>query len=298
MEKALVIYNSQKINNYFVEGLHELIYELTKMGYDVTVRPTMSEDDISKVMKTIHDVSLLVLAGGDGTIHQAVNGLANESYSPPILFYPIGTVNDYAHSLKLQDNIASGLELVSKKSYITTDIASINDKFFDYIAGFGLFTKVSYSVSKEAKNIFGPLAYVLAGAAEIKNLKKTYHMKLNIDGEKIEGDFMLGLISNGSSVAGIRDLYKCNVLNDGFFDVLLVTNKWDYNPTIIPHVLVNGITDNVNKNKFIYRKAASIEIETDDNVAWTIDGESGPIGSVSINVLPNKLKIYANHKED
>ena len=107
----------------------------------------------------------VVCCGGDGTLSEVISGLMKTTLSStPLGYIASGTTNDLAESLGLPKNILKAAELAAYGVPQPLDVGNFNhERYFSYVSSFGAFTKVSYATSQAVKNIFGHLAYVLAG---------------------------------------------------------------------------------------------------------------------------------------
>ena len=102
------------------------------------------------------------------------------------------------------------------------DVGRFNKGIFVYVAAFGIFTDVSYETKQEMKNVLGHLAYVLEGTKRIFNIP-SYHMKVTLDDQVIEDDFVYGMVTNSKSVGGFKGMVgKDVVFDDGEFEVTLI----------------------------------------------------------------------------
>ena len=136
------------------------------------------------------------------------------------------------------------------------------------------------------KNALGHQAYLIEAATKIPNLK-TYNMKVEYDGGKIEGEFIYGMISNSISVGGIKGITGKNiVLDDGLFEVRLV--KKPKNPLDLSAVFGNLLGVDIKIDSVVSFKTSKLKIESDEKVSWVLDGEFG--GALK------KVKIV-NHKQ-
>ena len=120
----------------------------------------------------------------------------------PIGYIPAGSTNDFARGVGIPRNIIDAVQWIIDGKKYPCDIGSFNDKFFTYIAAFGAFTEVTYETSQQVKNVLGHVAYVLNGISRLKNIK-SYHMKITYDDEIIEDNYIFGMVTNSSSVAGL-----------------------------------------------------------------------------------------------
>ena len=158
---------------------------------------------------------------------------------------------------------------------------------------FGAFTAVSYQTSQQSKNMFGHLAYVLEGIKRIADIK-SYNLTIEHDGETVEGEFILGLITNSISIGGYRNLSDMGILlDDGFFEVTFIRqpkNAIDLQ-TIITSVLKQDFS-----SPYIYHfKSAEVNISSEEKLEWTLDGEAGEICNTA-HIVNHKqaIKIIVN----
>lgn len=293
MKRAIIIFNSMKRKSSFLQNMDMLIKGLNLRGYETIVRATLSSTDVNDYIAKLNNVDLLVGAGGDGTINEIVNSISNNhAIDPHILFFPTGTVNDYATSLRLVNDIEYGLKLIDDNQFRRVDSARINRQdYFNYVCAFGPFTSASYSVSNTMKSELGALAYVLKGLTEVVTLTKTYHLKITVDERVIEGDYHFGMIVNSHSVGGMKSFFKAADITDGKYTLFLLRNS-PKNIKTLPKLIVGGIGSEHIEDDIVCLSFSKARIEAGDDVAWTLDGERGPVGSFDVEVIPANVKIY------
>lgn len=168
------------------------------------------------------------------------------------------------------------------------DIGSFNDKFFTYIAAFGAFTEVTYETSQQVKNVLGHVAYVLNGISRLKNIK-SYHMKITYDDEIIEDNYIFGMVTNSSSVAGLLSLNDF-LLDDGLYEVTLI--KTPGNPLDLQRIIHSLLNIDIDIDTAYIKsfRTSKIRFECDDELQWTIDGEFGGAYK-TVDVCNNKQAI-------
>jgi diacylglycerol kinase family enzyme len=154
------------------------------------------------------------------------------------------------------------------------DIGQFNaNKNFIYVAAFGMFTSVSYTVPQDAKKVFGHLSYVVEGAKQIIDIPN-YRMRVEFNGKSIKDDFVVGLVMNSTSVAGMFKLDKKKVkLDDGEFELFLIKNP--NNPVILSRIFVDLSMQKYDPNYVIFERVNSVKFTCIDPGAWCLDGESG-----------------------
>lgn len=165
-------------------------------------------------------------------------------------------------------------EIVAAGHTFPCDVGMFNQDVFIYVAAFGLFTEVSYGTPQEMKNMLGHMAYILEGMKHLQNIK-SYHMKVTYGEQVIEDDFIYGMITNSFSVGGFKNITRRNevALNDGLFEVTLI--KHPNNPIELNSILAALISEKIDTEYMYSFKADKLLIESDEEIAWTLDGEFG-----------------------
>ena len=151
------------------------------------------------------------------------------------------------------------------------DIVRFGHRYFCYVASFGAFTKSSYAVPQTLKNTLGHTAYVLGGISELSQIRNE-HVRMEIDGEVVEDDFLFGAICNSTSVGGILTLPNDRGdMGDGVFEVMLIRAPRTLNE--IPEWLFAVQNQEFNCGMITFRPARIVKITTDPQMTWTLDGE-------------------------
>ena len=282
-KKALFILNPHSGKGLIKNHLLEITDILVKADYEVTVYPTQSRGDAKRIMEERGgNYELIVCSGGDGTLDEIVTGMIQAGFKTTIGYIPAGSTNDFAKSLKIPSTMKKAAEIVAKGKVFSCDIGRFNKDVFVYIAAFGLFTEVSYETPQEMKNLLGHTAYLLEGVKQLANIK-SYPLKVTYvseDGQEevIEGDFIYGMVTNSHSIGGFKSIagnvFKGDInLNDGLFEVTLI--KVPKNPMELNSILAALAIADID-TKYMYNfKSGKLVFESEDEVAWTLDGEFG-----------------------
>lgn len=273
-KKMLFIYNPMAGKEQIKNKLSEIIQIFCKEGFEVTIFATRGREDATKIIeKKGERYDYIVCSGGDGTMNEVATGLMKLEKRPICGYIPAGTVNDFASSLKIPRVMKNAASLIADGDVFNCDMGKFNDRYFTYVAGFGAFTEVSYQTPQEWKNALGKAAYFIEALKHIADIKP-HHMKIEYDGEVIEDEFILGLISNSVSVAGYKYYEKKNIkMDDGLFEALLI--KRLKNPIELQQVLNALLSKQLDAENMCYLSSSFIHIISDDDIQWTIDGEDG-----------------------
>ena len=272
MKKLLFIMNpfsgQKRANRY----LPEILQMFNQAGYEVMVHITSGHGDATvAVERQGAGKDLIVCCGGDGTLNETVTGLLRSGLDVPIGYIPSGTTNDFASSLKLSHNILQAAQDILWGEPVSFDVGRFGERYFSYVASFGAFTKSSYIVPQNIKNALGHAAYVLGGISELSQIRKE-HLRMEIDGQIVEDDFLFGAICNSTSIGGILTLDPKHVdMGDGIFEILLV--RAARNLTELTECIQALQNQTYNCSMITFRSAKSVKIFADPDMNWTLDGE-------------------------
>lgn len=274
-KKILFIYNPKAGKAKIKSNLLDIIDIFTKAGYEVTAYPTQAKGDGLQAVKErrLGYYDMIVCSGGDGTLDEVVTGMMQCDHRLPIGYVPAGSTNDFARSLQIPRNMIDAARNIVEGVNYGCDIGTFNDDIFVYIAAFGVFTEVSYETRQDMKNVLGHMAYLLEGMRSLSSVK-AYKMKVECEQLETEGEFLYGMITNSLSVGGFKNITgKYVQLDDGEFEVTLIKKPSNVNEL---NQLVAALVNRNVCNDCIYCfKTSHIRFISEDEVAWTLDGEFG-----------------------
>lgn len=295
--KLLFVFNPKSGKGLIKNQLLEIVDIMVKAGYDPTVYPTQERGDATrKVKEDGANYDRIVCSGGDGTLDEVVTGMREAHLHIPLGYIPAGSTNDFACSLGVPNDMLKAAEIAVGDKLFLCDVGKFNDDTFVYIAGFGLFTDISYETPQEMKNILGHAAYILSAAKSLVSIPN-YLMQVEVNGETIVERFIYGMVTNSVSVAGFKGLTGKDVkLDDGEFEVMLV--KSPANPLELNEI-ISYLTGINTETKMVYSfKTDSIKFRSRASVPWTLDGENGgEHWNVEITNRHKKLNFAVKEEE-
>ena len=273
-KKLLFIYNPKAGKAKIRTRLADILDIFAKAGYESTVCPTQSRGDARHIMETRpEEYELVVCSGGDGTLDETVTGMIESGFRTPIGYIPAGSTNDFGGSLSLPKNMLRAAQIVVEGKNFPCDIGAFNEDIFVYVAAFGLFTEVSYETGQDAKNLLGHMAYLLEGMKRLPSIK-SFPMQVSWEGRTVTEDFIFGMVTNSLSVGGFKNITGKNVkLDDGLFEVTLI--KRPRNPIELNNIIISLLNRDIDTNVMYSFRTASLNLEAEEPVAWTLDGENG-----------------------
>lgn len=255
-----------------VKHTAQVIEIFNRAGYEVVVHMTAGPGDAARVVRErAAGMSLVVCAGGDGTFNETVCGILESGEKVPVGYIPCGSTNDFANSLRLPTNILTAAKQIAEGEPAKYDIGQFGDRYFSYVASFGAFTRTSYSTPQSVKNALGHMAYILTGVQELGQIRK-HHLRLELEDQVIEDDFIFGAISNSTSVGGILALDPDRVdMSDGQFELLLIRSPKDLKE--LGDCIRALQSQKYDSPLVTFISTAKVEVIAPSEMPWTLDGE-------------------------
>ncbi|MBM7580397.1 diacylglycerol kinase [Jeotgalibacillus terrae] len=292
MKRARIIYNPTSGREIFRRHLPEVLMKLEQAGYETSCHATTCAGDASVAATTAAErgFDLIIASGGDGTLNEVVNGLAEKPNRPRLGLIPTGTTNDFARALHIPRDIEDALDIIIKGDTIPVDVGRMNDKYFINIAGGGRITELTYEVPSKLKTVLGQLAYYLKGIEMLPSFKPT-NVRIEYDGKVFEGEVMLFLIGLTNSVGGFEKLAPDSSINDGLF-TLMFLKKTNMAETIrVISLALRG--EHLHDPHLEYVKANHIKVTSQDTVQLNLDGEFGGLLPAEFQNLYRHLNVCA-----
>ena len=289
MKRLLLLVNLHSGKANLADSLGKMISYYNSLDFEVVVYCAQGRGSIEKkIAERGNDFDNIVVCGGDGTLNEAINGLMKLKKQPAFGYVPCGSTNDFANSIGLSTDYEKAWQDAVNGTDFKIDVGLFEERYFSYVAGFGLFTSLSYDTPQNMKNILGYQAYVLNGISELSSIK-TYGMRVESDFGVIEDEFILGLVTNSNRVAGFDIPYDMTY-NDGLFEVILI-KKPDI-LTAMP-IIVSAIIEKNFNNELMYNfRTSKLKFICNGRVTWTIDGENaGTLTETNISVVNEAISL-------
>lgn len=287
MKKMLLVVNPYSGQKKAGKMLAEIIALFNRADYAVQAYITAGPGDATgEVARLCNQVDLVVCCGGDGTFNETIAGLLQVGSNTPVGYIPAGSTNDFASSLHLPGDLLEAAKEIIEGRPVAYDAGSFGGRIFSYVASFGAFTRASYATPQGIKNALGHTAYVLEGIQELSQIRKE-HIRMIVDGEEVEDDFLFGAICNSTSVGGILTLDPEVVdLRDNKLEILLV--RAPRNLAELHECILAVQSQKYNCAMLTFRSATHIRIFADPDMPWTLDGERED-GHSEVVVVPQHL---------
>lgn len=288
--------SGKKLGKQYMKGMIETF---DKAGYNVTACYTqIDKNAYDIVLNRGAEFDIIVCCGGDGTLKETVCAVIELGKGTPIGYIPMGSTNDFAKSLGIPTKVEDAVEAIVNGEPEYVDMGRFGKEFFVYVAGFGNFTAISYSASQKLKNVFGRNAYYLEAVRDFFHMK-SYHARVEADGEFFEGDYFYGASSNSYKVGGMPVLHNIGVeFDDGYHELVLV-NMFKNLAELLS--LANAMVkkDVANNPLVTIRHCKNIRFMFDEPTPFTLDGEfGGEHTDVSASTIEHAVRVIISKPID
>ena len=271
-----------------LKKLPELEEVLRQQGIEYRIeRDHKTEETASVVRRAAEEKPEGIIAiGGDGTLFQVINGMIGSDV--PLLFVACGTGNDFVRSLNLPKDPVEALKLQLSASVNRIDVGRMNDTCFLNVAGTGFDVDVLRIVDAYKEKYSGLKAYLFALVEAIKHYKPMTAMVSLDDEPEKEMSFAIISIGNGRYIGGGMKAVPDALVNDGLFDVVIVSpvKKWAILPLVFFYIMGKHIDLKLGR----LRRCRRVCIRRPDTTI-NLDGELVAADNARFELLPAALCV-------
>ncbi|MFS1490534.1 lipid kinase YegS [Vibrio splendidus] len=288
MQSVRAIFNGKKAN---IPELRQAVFAARERDIDLQVRVTWESSDMFRlVSEAICDgVKRLIVAGGDGTVNEAVNALNQfrASERPQLAIIPMGTANDFATAAGIPSDITGAFTLALEGNALAVDSVRANDRYFMNVAAAGFGAEVTAETPVELKDFLGGGAYTLTGVVKALGFKP-YSGTLTIDKGSFTGEILVGAFCNGRLAGGGQELAPNALIDDGLMDLTLVKA---FVASDLPKV-IEELKHPADDGKYIVRTQARwLEVDFPQALPINLDGEPYRSNQIRFEVMPSSISL-------
>jgi diacylglycerol kinase (ATP) len=290
LKRARLIYNPSAGREEVRKRIPDILDVLETAGYETSCHATKGAGDATRAARKAVEsrFDLVIAAGGDGTVYEVINGIAEQRYRPALGIIPAGTTNDFARAIGLPKSIMKAVEVIAKGTPVPIDIGKMNDRYFINIAAGGMLTALTYEVPSRFKTMLGQLAYYIKGIEKLPFISPI-HVRIEADNIVIDEEVMLFLISNSNSVGGFEKLVPNARLDDGLFDCIVL--KKTSLPEFIRVATMALKGDHFKHPDIIYFQTKKLKATSTGKVDLNLDGELGSRLPCTFTALPRHIHL-------
>lgn len=296
--KVTIIINPVSGANSFNEVKKAVIDFFEDQSYHFEIIETKGKDDAYNIAKQaiLNESKLIVSVGGDGTINEIINAIANTNTCMAII--PNGTGNLLATSLGIPIDINKALKLISENNRKKIDLGKINGHYFSIIAGCGFDAAIMKNVKKEDKKLLGFLAYFIEGFKQAFMPKRAV-FNMVIDNKKIKRRGLNVMFINSGNIFGnLITLVPNASMTDGLLDVCMFSpgHTVDFIPVLWKILTKENYENKLTKKRVLHFKAKNIDLKCRPKLPMQADGDFIGYPPVKVESCPAALEIIVPKK--
>lgn len=232
----------------------------------------------------------LLVAGGDGTVHEIVNLMMKGNLDLPLGIIGSGTSNDFATYLGVNTDLEAYLDTIAAGRTRRVDLGLMDGTYFINVASGGAMACIAHEVNARIKNSLGKMAYYLKGIGELPKFRY-FPLKIEADGAHYELETFLFVIINSPVVGSMKNVANGVAVDDGKLDLLSIGKCSIPKLMSITADLIAGKPVS-EREDVLHVRAKHFRIESGIPVESDIDGECGPMLPLTIETVPRAVAIY------
>ncbi|MFC7678826.1 diacylglycerol/lipid kinase family protein [Paenibacillus sp. GCM10028914] len=297
MKQAMIIINPSSGKEESLNYVGNIQETLNEQGYEVTVNETQKERDATRFCTTACEqcYDLVVSLGGDGTLHETINGLINQAHRPKLGIVPLGTVNDFARALQIPLDPGRAIQALTSSRVKKVDMGCVNDHLFVNVIAAGSIAESLSAVSSDEKSKLGAFAYLKEGIKELMN-NPVHPLSIRYDEKTWEGESRLFLAALTNSVGGFEKLAPDAAVDDGLLHCFIIKDLGIFSTLSVSlSLLLGSLKDH---NDVIYFTAKNVTISSSETIRTNVDGEEGPVLPLNLSVMPRHIDVILPELED
>jgi diacylglycerol kinase (ATP) len=239
--------------------------------------------EIAKDARNKYD--LLIVAGGDGTLNEVINGIANSETTLAII--PFGTSNVLALELGIPSNPRKAAELITKGKRTKMDLGLARmrggSRFYSIVLTVGFDAVVMKDATSEFRNRWGMFAEPIMGI----NLITCRWQKIRIEHTTNSIGYFV-IIANSRFIGGGYQIANAASTKDGVLDLVIINRKWW---RVLPLLFSASIgkENKFQQNEYYLTKDASVY--GTPNLLVQVDGDIIGTTPVTVTIAPKALNV-------
>jgi diacylglycerol kinase (ATP) len=289
--RALLLLNPRARRG--AEAAGDIAAGLRRAGLELVVEPTGDPSSLAGVIRRhAAEVDRVVVAGGDGTINQAVQVLVELGL--PLAIIPAGTANNMARTVGLPLDLAGTTAVAAGSHRRRVDLGRVNGRWFCTTASIGLSVQITEELSPDLKRRLGPVAYVLAA---LKVLRRThpFHADISWESGSRHTRTVQIVVGNGRYYGAALAVAPDATIDDARLDLYSVeVNQWWELLKVAPFLKWGT---HVKRREVEALRAKVFDIRTRRPMPIDVDGELGAETPGRFEVVPRALEVFTPEPE-
>lgn len=279
--RKIFIVNPTSGGGRSIKIINEIKKILEKDNEDFEIYYTSAPKEATDIAMIFNDdePKIIYSVGGDGTLFEVVNGIANSNNLLGII--PAGTGNDFIKSINNDNEI----------TYV--DLCKMNEHYFVNIASVGIDAEIAHN-KENMIHVPRTMRYI-ASIIDTYFKFKYPHINTTINDTSYEQDITLLAVCNGKYYGGGFKIAPRAIYNDNQFDVYLIDKL---NKIKIPGLIMKLTRGTHEESKYVHRlQSNKVTIHSEKPLICNLDGEIFSLCDMEFEVTDKKIPVYtANDK--
>jgi YegS/Rv2252/BmrU family lipid kinase len=278
--------------------LERVVAYLKERGWRVAIRATRQPGDATELARVAVAArcKAVLVGGGDGTVHEVVNGLVGSETAMGVL--PVGTGNVWAKEIGLPtlgftqpDRLLAAARMLVDGEVRWVDVGRAGERYFLNSAGVGIDATVVAQMeprTRTAKKLGGVLPYLVAGLSIARDFRGA-RSTIVVDGRAVHTTMLLVVVSNIQLYGGVVKMTPEARLDDGLLDVRIFRGM---GPAWVFRHVAGVFTHRHLRDPMVsHYQGRDIAIYTAVPFPVQLDGEPVGMTPLSIEVVPRSLRV-------
>ncbi|AIE87043.1 Transcription regulator [Fimbriimonas ginsengisoli Gsoil 348] len=236
----------------------------------------------------------LIVAGGDGTVMEAVNGLMRYRIDVPLAIVPTGTANFVARALDVPQDASEALAIAMAGSIRRIDIGQCGTRFFALGVGLGLAERFVTATEEGEKRRLGPWAYLLTLIREVRTPNAVFVLE-RPDGTKEQLEGVAMVVANAAGLGNGHAISREVLPDDGLLDVVILHRLSSIDAC---RLAIRALGGNLTRDRVVtHRQGREFTLHSRPKVPIQIDGDDVPQTlPLRVTIHPLSLSVFVRPK--
>lgn len=279
--KAMLILHGKQAMN---EEVRSAVGGLRERGWTLDVRLTWEAGDAQRWVAQALAAGFrqVVAGGGDGTLRDVAEAMAQARSDASLALLPLGTANDFAKAAGIPLEPAAALDLLEQRAR-PVDLGKVGDQMFLNMATGGFGSQVTANTSEDLKKVLGAAAYLFTGLSRFSELQAA---SVELQGPDFhwQGELLALGIGNGRQAGGGHVLCPDAWVDDGLLDIGILP---------APQEMIGALRDLLaGEGLFVRARLPWVEIKSSQGVDINLDGEPLQADSLRFEACPAALRLH------
>lgn len=258
------------------------VFASTRVGHLQELAQTASEQGYRRI----------IVAGGDGSIYEAVNGIMNSGEPVALGIIPVGTGNDFIKAAGIPLAWRDACQLVTRNQTRMVDLGRCNGRYFANGIGIGLDAEIGQAA--QGMTWFrGPMVYLAAAFRTLAGGISAPEVRIAFDDDELVQRVTLVAISNGSCYGGLFHIAPDASIADGQLDLVIADHVTRARAMILIPKVIRG--EHMDDPAVRYLQTRRVHICSEVPLPVQVDGEliKGGLRELTVEIAPASLRLLA-----